>query len=255
MFGPHLWGHPTQVYLAELMATGRPLSASAADTLRGTRMLLEGVCYSGAGSTGMRQALRDRKAVGTWSDRADWKDAEAYHGREKEIYDGFCRRWRDLSKPTVASVQGKAIAGALMLIWPCDLVIASEDATVQENTLFFGIPGLEYFSHPWELGHRRRNTDDSPNLICATLANQIHRYALLCICKTKDVSSSRPASLSRYCRGSKPPSARQGVEIHSWTHARASNPCGLPDSATMRATNSTSQATSACFSDGCVIRS
>lgn len=103
----------------------------------------------------VREALRDRKTVGTWNDRADWEGAEAYHGREREIYDGFCRRWRELSKPTIASVQGKAIAGALMLIWPCDLVIASEDATFQDNTLFFGIPGLEYFSHPWELGIRK----------------------------------------------------------------------------------------------------
>lgn len=49
--------HPTQAYLAELLAAGRPLSASAADALRDTRMLLEGVRYSGAGSTGVRQAV------------------------------------------------------------------------------------------------------------------------------------------------------------------------------------------------------
>jgi enoyl-CoA hydratase len=104
---------------------------------------------------GVRNSLRDRKTVGTWSDQANWDGAEAYYGREKEIYDGFCRRWRDLSKPTIASVQGKAIAGGLMLIWHCDLVIASEDATFQDNTLFFGIPGLEYFAHPWELGIRK----------------------------------------------------------------------------------------------------
>lgn len=103
----------------------------------------------------VRDSLKDRRMVGTWSDRADWEGAEAYYGREKEIYEGFCRRWRELSKPTIASVQGKAIAGALMLIWPCDLVIASEDATFQDNTLFFGIPGLEYFAHPWELGIRK----------------------------------------------------------------------------------------------------
>lgn len=103
----------------------------------------------------VRQAMRDKKTVGTWSDRADWEGAEAYYGREKEIYEGFCRRWRDLSKPTIASVQGKVIAGGLMLMWPCDLVISSDDATFQDNTLFFGIPGLEYFAHPWELGIRK----------------------------------------------------------------------------------------------------
>ena len=64
----------------------------------------------------VREALRDRKLAGSWSDRADWEGTEAYHDREKEIYDSFCRRWRELSKPTIALVQGKAIAGALMLI-------------------------------------------------------------------------------------------------------------------------------------------
>lgn len=42
-----------------------------------------------------------------------------------------------------------------MLVWPCDLVIASEEATFQDNTLFMGIPGVEYFAHIWELGIRK----------------------------------------------------------------------------------------------------
>lgn len=96
----------------------------------------------------------DHKRVGTWS-AGNWDGAEAYYCREKEIYEGFCRRWRDLSKPTIASVQGKAIAGGLMLIWPCDFVIASDDATFQDNTMFMGIPGVEYFAHTWELGIRK----------------------------------------------------------------------------------------------------
>lgn len=94
------------------------------------------------------------KPVGTWS-AGDWAGAEAYYCREKEIYEGLCRRWRDLAKPTIAAVHGKAIAGGLMLIWPCDFVIASEDATFQDNTLYMGIPGVEYFAHAWELGVRK----------------------------------------------------------------------------------------------------
>lgn len=92
--------------------------------------------------------------VGTWS-ADNWAGAEAYYCREKEIYEGFCRRWRDLAKPTIASVQGKVIAGGLMLVWPCDFVIASEDASFQDNTLYMGIPGVEYFAHAWELGIRK----------------------------------------------------------------------------------------------------
>ena len=42
-----------------------------------------------------------------------------------------------------------------MLIWPCDFVIASDDATFQDNTMYMGIPGVEYFAHVWELGIRK----------------------------------------------------------------------------------------------------
>lgn len=94
------------------------------------------------------------KRVGTWS-ADNWDGAEAYYCREKEIYEGFCRRWRDLAKPTIASVQGKVIAGGLLLVWPCDFVIASDDASFQDNTLYMGIPGVEYFAHAWELGIRK----------------------------------------------------------------------------------------------------
>lgn len=103
---------------------------------------------------GIPETDRKHKRVGTWR-AGDWAGAEAYYCREKEIYEGFCRRWRDLAKPTIASVQGKAIAGGLMLIWPCDFVIASDDATFQDNTMFMGIPGVEYFAHVWELGIRK----------------------------------------------------------------------------------------------------
>ncbi len=96
----------------------------------------------------------ETKRVGTWKS-GDASGAEAHFCREKEIYQHFCLRWRDLSKPVIASVHGRVIAGGLMLVWPCDLVIASEEATFQDNTLFMGIPGVEYFAHIWELGIRK----------------------------------------------------------------------------------------------------
>ena len=50
--------------------------------------------------------------------------------REQEIYLGFCERWRNLPKPTIALVQGKVIAGGLMLMWPCDLIVAARRCRV-----------------------------------------------------------------------------------------------------------------------------
>jgi len=81
--------------------------------------------------------------------------AEGYLAYEEEIYLGLCRRWYDLPKPTIAQVHGKAIAGGLMLMWVCDLIVASEDALFADPTLRFGVNGVEWFAHPWELGPRK----------------------------------------------------------------------------------------------------
>ena len=74
---------------------------------------------------------------------------------EDEMFVGLALRWRDAPKPTIAQVQGRVIAGGLMLVWPCDLVVASEDASFVDPTSAFGLNGHEYFTHLWELGHRR----------------------------------------------------------------------------------------------------
>jgi enoyl-CoA hydratase len=67
--------------------------------------------------------------------------------REQELYLGMCRRWREIPKPTIAMVQGACVAGALMLAWVCDLIIASEDAFFADPVVKMGIPGVEYFAH------------------------------------------------------------------------------------------------------------
>lgn len=81
--------------------------------------------------------------------------AEAQMAREEEIYLGFSERWRNIPKPTIAAVQGKCIAGGLMLAWPCDLIVASDDAAFADPTVSFGVGGVEYFAHVWELGMRK----------------------------------------------------------------------------------------------------
>ncbi len=81
--------------------------------------------------------------------------AEAQMSREEEIYIGFSERWRNIPKPTIASIQGKCIAGGLMLAWPCDLIIATDDASFSDPTVSFGVGGVEYFTHVWEVGARK----------------------------------------------------------------------------------------------------
>jgi enoyl-CoA hydratase len=84
----------------------------------------------------------------------DADGAEGYMAREAEMYVGLCWRWRNIPKPTIASVQGKVIAGGLMLVWPMDLIVCSDDATFSDPVVAFGVNGHEYFVHPYEAGGR-----------------------------------------------------------------------------------------------------
>jgi enoyl-CoA hydratase len=95
----------------------------------------------------------DRRAA-MWWDHVGRPGAEGRIAREAEVYVGMCRRWRELPKPMVASVQGACVAGALMLAWSCDLIVAAEDAFFADPVVRMGIPGVEYFAHPWVVGPR-----------------------------------------------------------------------------------------------------
>lgn len=97
---------------------------------------------------------RDFRTVGTWG-AFDGPGVEGLYGREKEIYLEMCERWRNLPKPTIAAVQGSCVAGGLMLAWCCDIIIATDDARFRDPTLEFGVSGVEFFMHPWELGTRK----------------------------------------------------------------------------------------------------
>jgi enoyl-CoA hydratase len=104
--------------------------------------------------------LRDRTPagelgiVGTWAG-FDQPGAEGFMANEEEVYLQMCWRWRNLPKPTIASVHGKTIAGGLMLVWVCDLVVAADDALFSDPTVAMGVNGVELFAHPWELGARK----------------------------------------------------------------------------------------------------
>jgi enoyl-CoA hydratase len=95
----------------------------------------------------------DRIATTFW-EHEDKAGAEAMYVRERELYLGMCRRWRELPKPTIAMVQGACVAGGLMLAWCCDLIIAADDAFFADPVLRMGIPGVEYFAHPYVMNPR-----------------------------------------------------------------------------------------------------
>ena len=98
--------------------------------------------------------VADFEPVSLWGG-TDLHAAEGHMAAEQEIYLGMCWRWRNLPKPTIVQVQGKVIAGGLMLVWPFDLVVASDDAEFSDPVVAFGVNGHEFFSHVWELGARK----------------------------------------------------------------------------------------------------
>lgn len=95
----------------------------------------------------------DNRAV-LWWDHVGKGGGDQRYAREMEVYLGMCRRWRDIPKPMIAMVHGACIAGGLMLAWVCDVIVAADDAFFADPVVRMGIPGVEYFAHPWVVGAR-----------------------------------------------------------------------------------------------------
>lgn len=80
---------------------------------------------------------------------------ESMMAGEEEVYLHMTWRWRNLPKPLIAAAQGKTIAGGLPLLWAADIIVASDDAVFSDPVVAFGVNGVEYFAHPWEVGPRK----------------------------------------------------------------------------------------------------
>ena len=104
--------------------------------------------------------------------------AERTYHQEWHFFFENTRRWRDLRKITIAQVQGNAISAGLMLIWACDLIVAADDAKFSDVVAVrMGMPGVEYYAHPWEFGARKAKelllTGDSID------ADEAHRLGMV----------------------------------------------------------------------------
>lgn len=81
--------------------------------------------------------------------------ADTLYDWESRHYLHYAKSWRQVPKPSIAAVQGKCIAAGLMLCWPCDLIVAADDAQFSDPVLAMGICGVELHAHTWELGPRK----------------------------------------------------------------------------------------------------
>src|SRR3954463_3978666 len=136
--------------------------AEADDTVRVVILAARGRNFSAGHDLGSEQALLERKPGPTQHPSFQSRGAtlepiieKLYHQEWHYFFENTCR-WRDLRKITIAQVQGNAISAGLMLIWACDLIVAADNAKFSDVVAVrLGMPGVEYFAHPWEFGARK----------------------------------------------------------------------------------------------------
>ena len=75
--------------------------------------------------------------------------------REDYLYFNQALTMRNVSKPTIAMVQGWCAAGAWMNAAMCDLIVASEDAQFTNPVVRMTPAAGEIFFEPYDLGFRR----------------------------------------------------------------------------------------------------
>jgi enoyl-CoA hydratase len=99
-------------------------------------------------------AGHDIRAVGEDETPPKWTVSGIYAIEAKRFLE-YSLRWRNVPKPSIAAVQGVCIGGGLLLCWPCDLIVAADNARFSDPVVAMGIGGVEYHGHTWEWGARK----------------------------------------------------------------------------------------------------
>jgi enoyl-CoA hydratase len=149
---PEMWNAQDTRMLYELDADFQ--RAALDDDIRVVIVAGDGEHFSschGPGMVGDEEGMKRVTLAGGFT-RPGVEGTMAY---EEEAFLGLCWRWRNFPKPTIAQVQGRAWAGGLMLVWPCDLIVASEDMSFSDPVIGFGMSGHEYFVHAFEMNARQ----------------------------------------------------------------------------------------------------
>ena len=136
--------------------------AEADDAVRVVILAARGRNFSAGHDMGSDEALAERTAGPgqhpSFTDHGATRAGrvEAVYLQEWHYYFENTCRWRNLRKITIAQVQGNAISAGLMLIWACDLIVAADNARFSDVVAVrLGMPGVEYYGHPWEFGPRK----------------------------------------------------------------------------------------------------
>jgi enoyl-CoA hydratase len=134
------------------------LRAEADDTVRVVILAARGKNFSAGHDLGSELAIAERSQLPSFRINGGTRDpiVEKIYLQEWHYFFQNTCRWRDLRKITIAQVQGNAISAGLMLIWACDLIVAADNAKFSDVVAVrLGMPGVEYYAHPWEFGPRK----------------------------------------------------------------------------------------------------
>jgi enoyl-CoA hydratase/carnithine racemase len=124
------------------------------------------------------------------------KGAESRMLQEWHYFFQNTKRWRELRKITIAQVHGTVYAAGLMLMWACDLIVASDDARFADVVgTRLGMCGVEYFAHPWEFGPRK--TKELMLTGDAVDAEEAHRLGMVSKIFPKDELGDKTLEFAR----------------------------------------------------------
>ncbi len=165
---------------------------------------------------------------------------------EARRYLGYSLSWRNVPKPSIAAVQGVCIAGGLLLCWPCDLIIAADNARFSDPVVHMGIGGVEYHGHTWEWGPRKAKemlfTGRSMTALEAERLGMVNRVVPLQDLRTetmalaREIAEMHPFALRQAKRAVNQTLDVQGFyaaiqavfDIHQTGHGHALSEAGYP---------------------------
>jgi enoyl-CoA hydratase len=119
------------------------------------------IILAGAGKdfcAGHDQSGTGAPAKGPITGKAEATKLTGMEGRlKKEDYRDLkqAQAMRNVSKPTIAMVQGNCFGGGWIVAAMCDLIVCSEDARFIDPLAKVGQSGSEVLFHPYDVGFRR----------------------------------------------------------------------------------------------------
>jgi enoyl-CoA hydratase len=130
--------------------------ASADDSVKVIVLRCAGKHFSAGQDIGtsMRDVHQPHESSARLNNHVSKPGGQTLEAQAQEVYLGMCQRWRELPKPSIAMVQGACVAGALMLAWVCDLIVASEDAYFSDPVVAKGMSSVKFLAHAFELNPR-----------------------------------------------------------------------------------------------------